>query len=185
MDRLRENFDIDVVFTHFPLHPQTPEAGLTLEQLFAGRPIDVAAAKMAMSRLMAEENLPYGERVMTYNSRRAQELAKWVTAKGGRISIHDFLFQAYFVDGRNIANIETLVEIAKVIGESTEEAHEVLTKGTFAKQVDCDWQRSRELGITAVPTFLVGEHLLVGAQTYDALVQLIVAGGAKRRTEAC
>lgn len=185
MDRLREIFDIDVLFTHFPLHPETPEAGLTLEQLFAGRSIDVAAAKMKMSRLMAEEKLPYGERVMTYNSRRAQELAKWVTAKGGAISIHDSLFQAYFVDGRNIANIDTLVEIARVTGESAEEAHDVLTKGTFAQQVDRDWQRSRQLDITGVPTFLVGQHLLVGAQSYHALVQLLVAGGAKRRSEAC
>lgn len=77
VERLRQSYDIDMVYRHFPLHPDTPEAGLTLEELFAGRNIDIAAAKAKMTKLMADEGLPYGERTMTYNSRLAKELAKW------------------------------------------------------------------------------------------------------------
>ena len=77
MERLRAEFAIEVVFKFFPLHPETPEDGLTLEQLFDGRDIDIPSAHVRMARLMAEEGLPYGERTMTYNSRLAQELAKW------------------------------------------------------------------------------------------------------------
>jgi hypothetical protein len=60
-----------VKLTHFPLHPDTPEEGLTLEQLFVGLPMDIPAAKTRMARLMADEGLPYGDRTMTYNSRLA------------------------------------------------------------------------------------------------------------------
>ena len=77
VERLRADDQIDVKFTHFPLHPDTPVEGLTLEQLFAGRNIDIPAAKARMVRLMADEGLDYGDRTMTYNSRLAQELAKW------------------------------------------------------------------------------------------------------------
>ena len=81
---------------------QSPEQGLTLQQLFAGRGIDIRAGQTEMKRLMAKEGLPYGERMMTYNSRLAQELAIWAETQPGGDAIHNALFRAYFVDGTNI-----------------------------------------------------------------------------------
>jgi len=78
IEQLRANYQIDVQFVHFPLHAETPDEGMTLEELFAGRNIDIPAAKARMVRLMAEEGLPYGDRSMTFNSRLTQELAKWI-----------------------------------------------------------------------------------------------------------
>lgn len=48
---LRVEFEIQIVIRHFPLHPNTPENGLTLEALFAGRDIDVPAVQAQMTRL--------------------------------------------------------------------------------------------------------------------------------------
>ena len=59
VERLLQAFQIEVAFRHFPLHPETPDAGLTLEDLFAGRNIDIPAAQVRMSQLMAAEGLPY------------------------------------------------------------------------------------------------------------------------------
>jgi predicted DsbA family dithiol-disulfide isomerase len=126
VEQLRANYQIDVKITHFPLHPDTPEEGLTLEQLFAGRDIDIPAAKVRMAQLMADEGLPYGDRTMTYNSRLPQELAKWAETQPGGDAIHDALFRAYFVDGLNIALVETLVGIARQVGLPGDEACEVL-----------------------------------------------------------
>lgn len=154
---------------HFPLHPDTPAEGLTLEQLFAGRGIDIQAAKARMARLMAVEQLPYGERTMTFNSRLAQELAKWAETQIGGESIHDALFRSYFVDGLNIAQTETLVDLTQNLGLDANDAREVLASRRFKGAVDADWQRSRSLGITGVPTFVMGDSIAVGAQPYDAL----------------
>ena len=66
--RLRSAFAIETVFRHFPLHPETPDNGLTLEELLAGRDIDLPAAQARMSHLMAEEGLPFGKRSMTYTA---------------------------------------------------------------------------------------------------------------------
>ena len=181
VERLRASYQIDVKFTHFPLHPDTPEQGLTLEQLFAGRGIDIPAAKARMAQLMADEGLPYGDRTMTFNSRLAQELAKWAETQPAGDGIHDALFCAYFVDGRNIAEIDTLVEIADQVDLPKEEAREVLVSRRFEQAVDDDWQRSRELGVTGVPTFITGNRAVVGAQTLNALATLVVEAGAKLR----
>ena len=135
-----------------------------------------------MVQLMAAERLPYGDRTMTYNSRRAQELAKWIESKPGGDAIHNALFRAYFVDGRNIALMETLVDIANQFGQSNDEAREILQNRKFQKAVDIDWERSRKTGITGVPTFLAGNQVLVGAQPYHALENLVIEAGAIERS---
>ena len=50
-----------------------------------------------------------------------------------------------------------------------DEAREVLQKRVFKEAVDSDWIRSRQKGIQAVPTFLLGQRVLVGAQPYEKL----------------
>ena len=181
VEKLRQAYAIDIVYRHFPLHPDTPEQGRTLEELFAGRNIDIPAAKARMTGLMAAEGLPYGERTMTYNSRLAQELAKWAETQPGGETIHGALFRAYFVDRLNIAGVDTLVGIAEQIGVSRDEAREVLASRRFKEAVDADWQRSRELGVTGVPTFVAGNRAVAGAQPYEALEKLVVEAGGNVR----
>ncbi len=181
MARLAREFDVEIVFRHFPLHPDTPRRGLTLEELFVGRDIDVPASQQRIARLIAEEGLPYGTRTRTFNSRLAQELAVWAAEQPGGTAVHDLLFQAYFVEGRNLSELDVLVEIVAQLGLSTEEARRVLVEGDHRDRVDLDWRRSRELGITGVPTFVVGNKGLVGAQGYEQLEMLLVDAGAERR----
>jgi predicted DsbA family dithiol-disulfide isomerase len=47
--------------------------------------------------------------------------------------------------------------------------------------VDADWVRSRTLGITGVPTFVVDGQRLVGAQPYEVLTEFVESAGARRR----
>ncbi len=148
--------------------------------LFGGR-FDVAAANRRMAELMATEGLPYRDRTHTYNSRKAQELAKWAEAWPGGARIHDVLYRAYFVDGSNLADVDRLVEIAERIGLPGAAARAAVESGDYAGAVDRDWARSRELGITGVPTFVVGRRGVVGAQPYAVLEQLVTAGGARPR----
>jgi predicted DsbA family dithiol-disulfide isomerase len=181
IERIRETFDVEVQITQFPLHPDTPPEGMTLEQLFRGRSFDLEAAQERLTAMMADQGLPYGQRTYTYNSRLAQELAKWAELQPGGGDIHDALFRAYFVDGINLARVDKLVQIAGSVGLSREEAREVLESGSFAASVDNDWRRASELSVTGVPTFVMNGHGVVGAQPYEALERLVAQGGAKRR----
>jgi predicted DsbA family dithiol-disulfide isomerase len=181
VEKLRQAFAIDIAYRHFPLHPDTPDEGLLLEELFAGRNIDIAAAQAHMMRLMADEGLPYSDRSMTYNSRLAQELAKWAETQASGEKIHDALFQAYFVENVNLAKIEHLVTIAEQTGLPSDEVKTVLGDRRYRNAVDADWQRSRELGITGVPTFVIGNRGLVGAQPYGQLAEFVTSAGAQPR----
>ena len=160
-------------WTQFPLHPDTPDSGILLEELFRGRGYDIQSLKQRMSALMTEENLAYGNRSHTFNSRLAQELAKWGESFPEGEALNLKLFEAYFAEGRNLAELEVLLDVTKAVGLPLETAEEVIRQRSFRDAVDTDWKRAHELGVTGVPTFVSGNRGLVGAQTYEAMVQLI------------
>jgi predicted DsbA family dithiol-disulfide isomerase len=162
------------------LHPDTPEEGTLLDDLFRGRGFDREVANRRMKSLMNAEGLPYGDRERTFNSRLAQELGKFAEQKE-HPEIHNALYRAYFVEGRNLAKREVLVDVATSVGISADEARAVLADRTMRAAVDADWARSRELGVTGVPTFVIGNRGLVGAQPYEALEEFALSSGAERR----
>jgi predicted DsbA family dithiol-disulfide isomerase len=154
---------------------------MTLEQLFAGRDFDLPRVMAYLERAARDAGLPFSPRTMTYNSRAAQELGKWAEARGRGVECHRAVFRAYFVDGKNIGRSEFLVEVIRDLGLPEEDAREALTRRPFREAVDADWTRSREMGITAVPTLVLGEKALVGAQPYEKMAALLEAAGVKRR----
>jgi len=123
---------------------------------------------------MEREGLPFNaERNMSYNSRLAQELAKWAETKDKAEEITNALFRAYFVDVKNIGKADVLSKIAADNGLPADEATDVLLSRKFKDAVDDDWRRCAAYGVNAVPTFLAGKYLMVGAQPYEELKGLV------------
>ena len=169
---MKANYPIEIRWIHFPLHPETPPEGKSLAELFAGR--DIEPMKQQMRELMADAGLPYGERTHTYNSRLAQELGKWADTQPGGSAIHDALYKAYFAESVDISDVVALVSIADSVGLDAEQARSVLANREFEQQVDEDWQRSRDTGVTGVPTFYAQNLLVVGCQPYETLEKFVL-----------
>ena len=182
IEKLKQAFVVDTVLVHFPLHPETPAEGRSMAELYAGRGIDPEAQYLRMKGLMDAEGLPYGRRTHTYNSRLAQELGKWADTQPGGDKLHDALYRAYFVDARNIGDIDVLADIVQSVGLTAAEARAVLAERRFKDAVDADWEKSRRYGVTGVPTFVAAKYGVVGAQPYEVLEQLLDKAGAPRRS---
>jgi len=178
--KLKDNYDVEVRLVHFPLHPETPSEGQTLQQLFNCGAEEIVAKNTRMKGLMAAEGLPYNDRSHTYNSRLAQEVGSWAVTQQGGDAIHDKFFEAYFVNNRNVGDVEVIIDIVKAVGLDEQAARSVLEERSFKAAVDADWAKSREYGVTGVPTFVSGGQGLVGAQPYEGLQQLMEAVGAAR-----
>ena len=54
-----------------------------------------------------------------------------------------------------------------------DEAREVLAGRMFKDEVDADWKRCHQLGVTGVPTFRIDGSVAVGAQPYEVLERLV------------
>jgi len=154
---------------------------LTLEQLFKGHNKDIGMMLARLKQVARQEDLPFGDRSHTYNSRLAQELGKWAEEQEKGDVFHDAAFKAYFVHGKNIAQPPVLVELAESIGLDGDEAREVVETRTFMDAVDEDWTLARSLGITAVPTFYLSGQHLVGAQPYEMIEQFLIQHSVKRK----
>jgi predicted DsbA family dithiol-disulfide isomerase len=125
--------------------------------------------------------LPFGARGKTYNSRLAQELGLWAEDQGKGEPFHLAAFRAYFADGLNLAKLPVLVELARAVGLPTKEAEKIVTSRAYKDKVDRDWADSRLKSVNAVPTFIMGQHKLIGAQSYEALRELVRHYGVNER----
>ncbi|MBI5014834.1 MAG: DsbA family protein [Deltaproteobacteria bacterium] len=179
--RLEREYDVETVWTTFPLHPEIPEEGLDLKDLFAGRSVDLEGMFARLRSVAAELELPLAEHRRTYNTRRAQELSKWAQERGAGDAFRAAVYHACFAEGRNIGKIDELVAVADRLGLSADEAREVLVQGRFGAPVDSDWHRARTLGIRAVPTLLVSGRRFEGLRPYEELNALAEQAGIPRR----
>ena len=165
---------MSIKWVQFPLNPETPQEGLSLKELFVGRDSDIPAIQGHLRELMRLEGLPYGNRKYTYNSRLAQELSKLGERFLESSMLNQKIFEAYFVDGQNLAVQDLLEELTGEAGLSKKEATEVLENRVYKEAVDIDWMRSRQIGISGVPTFVIGQNGISGAQSYEMLERFVV-----------
>jgi predicted DsbA family dithiol-disulfide isomerase len=178
---LEKEYGILVKWRAFPLHPDTPEQGLPLAELFARKGIfsDVNKVVAQLQATAAKFDLPMGDRKMTYNSRLAQEVGLWAEKKGKGHAFHMAAFKAYFVAGDNLARQEVLLGLIRSVGLDPEQGKRVMDQRTFKDAVDADWELARAKKITAVPTFMMGLDRLVGAQPHGVLEKMVVKYGGE------
>jgi predicted DsbA family dithiol-disulfide isomerase len=107
-DRLQQEYRVQLRWSVFPLHPETPPEGMELAELFAGREAMIRDMQARLLQVAATEGLPLAERSRTYNSRLAQELGKWAEQQGRGDQFRHAVYRAYFVEGVNIAQDQEL-----------------------------------------------------------------------------
>ena len=179
--KIKNEFKVDIQLIHFPLHPETPTEGRTLIELFGSNQEDIDQKNERMKELMILENLPYKNRTHTYNSRLAQEIGAWAQSIDNETSIHDNFFEAYFVQGLNIGLESVILDVVSKSGLNPEEARKVIKNRLFMKNIDDDWNKSRNYGVTGVPTYVYQKQSMVGAQPHENLVEFLNHFGIPKR----
>lgn len=84
------------------------------------------------------------------------------------------VFRAFFQQSRDIGNLDVLMEIAKVVGLDGEDFRSALQNGTYRPAVERLLQVAHEkVGVTSVPTMLIGRRVLQGLYPAETLRQVI------------
>ncbi len=95
-------------------------------------------------------------------TRKAAELALFAAERGAFDRVHRILFDAHLSRGLDIGRVDVLVDLAAAAGLDRSEAKAVLDVDRYAAEVDATRLRATELGVTTVPTVVVGGRRLEG-----------------------
>jgi len=165
----------------FELHPETPPEGMRLP--WADDPRYAAMAER-LRQMAAEAGLPMNPPTWISNSRRALEAAEYAREQGKHEAFHDAVFRAYFAEGKDIGNWAVLQEVAEAVDLDGEAMRKAVERGTYRATVDAQIHEARRLGITGVPTYILGNLAVVGAQPYEVFQQAMARLGVEARQKA-
>lgn len=108
------------------------------------------------------------------NSFNAHRLSHFAKVRGLQDKMEERIFNAHFIEGKNIDDIPTLTELAKEIGLNASEVKNILETAKFADQVNQDLAEAKLIGITSVPKFIFNTNTKVsGAQDSNVYLEIL------------
>ena len=124
-------------------------------------------ASESVADMAAEEGLFYDfDKAIPANTFNAHRLLQFAKTKGLGSVLKEALLRAYFMDGKNVDDTETLLTLADENGLSTDKTREVLSNPTtYRNEVLEDINEAKDLGISGVPFFVIDrKYGISGAQ---------------------
>jgi len=163
----------------FQLNPEMPEGGMDrrayLEAKFGGREGAVRAYAQVLEHAeRAGLSLNFDRIERTPNTIDAHRLIHWAGIEGRQTPVAVALFKAYFVEGRDIGDPDTLREIAEAMGLDGAVIATLLAGDADADDLRARDASARSRGVTGVPCFVVSrQHVVTGAQSPEFWMQVV------------
>ena len=163
----------------FQLNPDMPAEGMGrrdyLEGKFGGKEGAVRAyAPVVENAKAAGLEINFEGMQRTPNTLNAHRLIHWAGIERKQTEAVDALFHAYFVEARDIGDAEVLADIADAIGMDASVVAKLLASDADREEIQSRDAHSRQMGVSSVPTFIVGgKHAVPGAQQPDLWVKVI------------
>lgn len=180
LDALRDEFDLKVNWCFIEIHPETPREGHSVRQLnYSNEQWD--SMMTGLRNLAKQEGITLSEQTMIANSRKALLLSEATKALGADrfYPLHEAIFHAYFVEGRNIGDETVLRQLARehqVPDELIERAWNEDYADGPADEVPPSLLRYLQyagyLNATSVPTLVIGNQAYSGVLSREHLLQL-------------
>ncbi|HUY28737.1 MAG TPA: DsbA family protein [Candidatus Binataceae bacterium] len=182
--RLKPEFDLEVEWRGFQIHPDWPAEGLPVEKLRS--PTDMDARRAAWQRIVAlaeAESLPIKAPSVFTNSRAALLGCEYAREKGRAEEYEGQVFRAYFFDGENIGDEKVLARCAGDAGLDAAEFSAALWSPRYDLRLKNNALAANQRQVSGVPTFFIGEFAMVGAQNSDT-TRMILKRVRERMPEA-
>ena len=182
----RPGIAAEITWRPFQLNPDMPPEGIERKAYLAAKFGSPAQAERVYARVAeagATVGIPFAfERIRrTPNTRDAHRLIRHAASQGQAEPVVEALFNAYFIEGRDIGDRATLAEIAGRAGLEPAETREWLDSPAEAETVLAEDRGARRLGINAVPCFIfAGNYAVSGAQEPEFFLpvfDLVQSGG--------
>ncbi len=192
LERAVDEYDgeVEVVWRSFQLDPTAPMVPTESVAEHLGRKYGggVEAGLQMIERVdavAAEEGLVYrqaeAQRANTVDAHRLLHLAAEAGHQG---ELKEALLAAYFTQGRNIADHDTLRELAVSVGLAADEVDEVLSSDRYGDAVQADIDQARAYGANGVPFFVVdGRYGVSGAQPVEVFREVLARAAGEQQVD--
>ena len=163
----------------FQLNPDMPKDGMDrrayLEAKFGGKEGAVRAyAPVVAHAEKAGLKINFEAIEKTPNTLDAHRLIHWAGIEGHQNAVVDALFNAYFVEGRDIGDKDVLADIADSSGMDASVVLRLLSTDEDRVEIVERDAAARGMGVTSVPTFIVAsQHAVPGAQPTELWLQVL------------
>jgi predicted DsbA family dithiol-disulfide isomerase len=166
----RPEVEAEILWHPFQLNPDMPPEGMVRERYIAakfGGGQHASRIYQNVTDVGAAVGIPFHfDRIqVTPNTRDAHRLIRRASEAGDADAVVEALFNAYFIEGRDIGDRATLAEIAGEAGLDGEAVARFLASREGAEEVLAEDMTARRIGINAVPCFIFERKYVVsGAQ---------------------
>ena len=175
-----ENFsdkeNIEIIYKSFELDPNASKVyhGSMSELLSKEYGMSMEEIQENNERLTAEAKvlgLVYNlEKTIPVNTLYAHKLLQYSKEIGKDAELVSVIFKAYFTDGKNISDIDTLTEISKEAGLEEKVVREILNSDKYTNRVKEEEKESQDIGVDVVPFFLINKrHVVAGEQSAETI----------------
>lgn len=177
--KLRPNIEFNLIWRPFQLNPDMPKEGMDYQQYYQDKFGDKKRVKQ-IRKMMAEAGLQAGigfhfEKIeKSPNTMDAHRLLRWSMNGGDQHALQESLFEAYFVEGRDVGDVEVLADIAESHGMKREIVLDLLKTDRDVPHIEAEIDVARNMGVNSVPCFIFdGKVALSGAQDPLKIIEVI------------
>ncbi len=169
---------VGITWLPYELNPEMPEEGMDrttyLNTKFGpGRRPEIEA-RLSEAALESGLRFAWNKVTRTPNTRAAHMLIAAASTVMRGTDMTQALFQAYFQEGRDIGDHDTLVEIATSLGFDETATREALANSETRETIIGLEAHAQRIGVTGVPFFILANRSAVsGAQPPDVWVQIL------------
>lgn len=170
---------VEAVFRPYQLDPSLPDTPQPLKERLKdkfGPQLDTMLQRTASAANQEGLDLRF-ERAQAVNTLAAHRLLHLADQEAGAEAqrvLAEKLFEAYFTNGKNIADDEVLADLAVETGLDRKRVREYLASDDGLTDVQDEIARARSMGIRAVPTFVFdGQQAVQGAQPTSTFLQVL------------
>jgi predicted DsbA family dithiol-disulfide isomerase len=171
---------VEIVWRSFQLDPEMkPVPGQSVHEYLAKRKgVSVAKGKEMndyMSGIAKEVGLEYNfDKAIIHNTLNAHRLLHLAKKHGVQNELKERLFEAYYTNGQDTGDAQTLIRIGTGVGLDESEIREVLSTDTYIKEVGHDQQLAEQVGAQGVPFYVFNNKYAVsGAQPTEVFSRVL------------
>ncbi|RNI28884.1 DsbA family oxidoreductase [Rufibacter latericius] len=171
---------VEVVWRSFQLDPDMKVVpGQSVHEYLGKRKGTTAAEGKKMNDYMAdmakEVGLHYDfDKAIINNTFDAHRLLHLAKKHGKQNEMKERLFAAYYTQGKNVGDLDTLVQLGEEVGLNGAEIREALQKETYAQEVQQDMYEAQQVGVRGVPFYVFNDKYAVsGAQPTELFQEVL------------